>query len=123
MNVIPSDEVALLSRKALDRKVLFVPELDPSVAGRAAVDVELELAALEHLRVEGLMTMGPWTEDPEEVRPYLRRTRELFDHLSEKNIPNVTMRHLSMGMSDSYLVAIEEGASMVRIGTRLFGPR
>jgi pyridoxal phosphate enzyme (YggS family) len=82
-----------------------------------------ELAALEHLKVEGLMTMGPWTEDPEEVRPYLRRTKELFDQLSEKDIPNVTMRHLSMGMSDSYLVAIEEGASMVRIGTRLFGPR
>jgi uncharacterized pyridoxal phosphate-containing UPF0001 family protein len=67
--------------------------------------------------------MGPWTEDPEEVRPYLRRTKELFDQLSGNNIPNVRMRHLSMGMSDSYLVAIEEGASMVRIGTRLFGPR
>jgi pyridoxal phosphate enzyme (YggS family) len=82
-----------------------------------------DLSSLDHLKVEGLMTMGPWTEDPEEVRPYLRRTKELFNQLSEKNIPNVTMRHLSMGMSDSYLVAIEEGASMVRIGTRLFGPR
>jgi pyridoxal phosphate enzyme (YggS family) len=82
-----------------------------------------DLSVLEHLKVEGLMTMGPWTEDPEEVRPYLRRTKELFDQLSEKSIPNVTMRHLSMGMSDSYLVAIEEGASMVRIGTRLFGSR
>jgi pyridoxal phosphate enzyme (YggS family) len=82
-----------------------------------------DLSALEHLKVEGLMTMGPWTEDPEEVRPYLRRTKELFDQLSVKNIPSVNMRHLSMGMSDSYLVAIEEGATMVRIGTRLFGPR
>ena len=82
-----------------------------------------ELAALDHLRVEGLMTMGPWTEDPEEVRPYLRRTKELFDQLSAGNIPNVEMRYLSMGMSDSYLVAIEEGANLVRIGTRLFGPR
>jgi pyridoxal phosphate enzyme (YggS family) len=82
-----------------------------------------DLSALEHLKLEGLMTMGPWTEDPEEVRPYLRRTKELFDQLSSKDIPNVTMRHLSMGMSDSYLVAIAEGASMVRIGTRLFGPR
>jgi len=82
-----------------------------------------ELAALEHLKVEGLMTMGPWTEDPGEVRPYLRRTKELFDQLSKSNIPNVEMRYLSMGMSDSYLVAIEEGANLVRIGTRLFGPR
>lgn len=82
-----------------------------------------DLSALDHLRVEGLMTMGPWTEDPEAVRPYLRRTRELFDQLCAKNLPNVFMQHLSMGMSDSYLVAIEEGASMVRIGTRLFGPR
>jgi len=82
-----------------------------------------ELAALDHLKVEGLMTMGPWTEDPEEVRPYLRRTKELFDQMSEMRIPDVTMQHLSMGMSDSYLVAIEEGATMVRIGTRLFGPR
>jgi uncharacterized pyridoxal phosphate-containing UPF0001 family protein len=80
-------------------------------------------SAEEDNKLEGLMTMGPWTEDPEEVRPYLRRTKELFDQLSEKSIPNVTMRHLSMGMSDSYLVAIEEGASMVRIGTRLFGSR
>lgn len=81
------------------------------------------LSALDHVRVEGLMTMGPWTEDPEEVRPYLRRTKELFDELSETSIPDVVMRHLSMGMSDSYLVAIEEGATMVRIGTSLFGPR
>jgi len=82
-----------------------------------------DLSSLDHLKVEGLMTMGPWTEDPEEVRPYLRRTKELFYQLSEMRIPNVTMQHLSMGMSDSYLVAIEEGATMVRIGTRLFGPR
>ncbi len=95
-------------------------------AGALPADVAAlvkELAALEHIKVEGLMTMGPWTEDPEGVRPYLRRTKELFDRLSEMNISNVTMRHLSMGMSDSYLVAIEEGATMVRIGTRLFGPR
>jgi pyridoxal phosphate enzyme (YggS family) len=95
-------------------------------AGVLPADVETlvrDLSALGCLRVEGLMTMGPWTEDPEEVRPYLRRTKELFDQLSGNNIPNVRMRHLSMGMSDSYLVAIEEGASMVRIGTRLFGPR
>jgi pyridoxal phosphate enzyme (YggS family) len=82
-----------------------------------------ELSTLEHVKVEGLMTMGPWTDDPEDVRPYLRRTKELFDQLSQVEIPNVVMRLLSMGMSDSYLVAIEEGANMVRIGTKLFGPR
>jgi pyridoxal phosphate enzyme (YggS family) len=82
-----------------------------------------DLSALDHVRVEGLMTMGPWTEDPEKVRPYLRRTKELFDELAETRHPNAVMRHLSMGMSNSYLVAVEEGATMVRIGTRLFSPR
>jgi len=81
------------------------------------------LAALPHLRVEGLMTMGKWTDDPEDNRPAFRRTRALFEALSKLAIPGADLRHLSMGMSDSYRVAIEEGATRVRIGTRLFGPR
>lgn len=82
-----------------------------------------ELLDLKHIRVEGLMTMGPFSDDPEDSRPGFRRTKALFDHLAGLDLPGVSMRHLSMGMSDSYEVAIEEGASMVRIGTRLFGPR
>ncbi|MCF8083460.1 MAG: YggS family pyridoxal phosphate-dependent enzyme, partial [Deltaproteobacteria bacterium] len=82
-----------------------------------------EMAGLEHLEVKGLMTMGPLTGDPEAARPYFKTTRRLFDQLSRADIKGVEMRYLSMGMSNSYLVAIEEGASMVRIGTRLFGER
>ena len=78
---------------------------------------------LPHIRIQGLMTMGPWLDDPEELRPYFKLTREIFDHLAALNLPNVAMRYLSMGMSDSYRIAIEEGANIVRLGTILFGPR
>jgi pyridoxal phosphate enzyme (YggS family) len=130
VETVGSMKIAAALDKALDKVMPVLIEVNSAEennkSGALPTEVEAlvrDLSTLDHLKVEGLMTMGPWTEDPEEVRPYLRRTKELFDQLSEKNIPNVTMRHLSMGMSDSYLVAIEEGASMVRIGTRLFGPR
>ena len=99
---------------------------EESKDGVAPVQVEAlirELVDLEHIRVEGLMTMGPFSEDPEDSRPGFQRTKALFDHLAGLDLPGVGMRHLSMGMSDSYQVAIEEGATMIRIGTRLFGPR
>jgi pyridoxal phosphate enzyme (YggS family) len=82
-----------------------------------------KIAVLPNVRVEGLMTMGPFLDDPEGLRPYFRETRRLFDKLKGLDLPNVQMEHLSMGMSDSYLIAIEEGATMVRIGTKIFGPR
>ena len=82
-----------------------------------------EIAALRHVRVEGLMTMEPYFEDAERARPYLRRARELFEELAALDLPNVQMRTLSMGMTNSYRVAAEEGANMVRIGTAIFGPR
>lgn len=81
------------------------------------------LSELPHIRVQGLMTMGPRFGNPEDARPYFRITREAFERLAAANIPNVEMRYLSMGMSNSYLVALEEGANMVRIGTLLFGER
>ena len=80
-----------------------------------------QVSQLPHLRIQGLMTMGPRFGDPENARPYFRATREAFKRLAAVNIPNVEMRCLSMGMSNSYQVALEEGASMVRIGTLLFG--
>ncbi len=86
-------------------------------------DLVQALSRLKNLRVEGLMTMGPAGKTAEESRPYFRKTKELYDTLSQMKIPNVQMRCLSMGMSDSYQVAIEEGATIVRIGTALFGPR
>lgn len=81
------------------------------------------LALLPRLRVLGVMTMGPFAGDPEDSRPYFQETRRVFDHLRLLAIPGVDMRHLSMGMSHSWRVAIEEGANLVRIGTAIFGPR
>lgn len=83
----------------------------------------LAASGLPHVKLVGLMTMGPLTGDPELARPYFSKTRRLFEEIQRSNIPGVEMRVLSMGMSGSYRVAIEEGATMVRLGTALFGPR
>jgi len=82
-----------------------------------------ELAAFRNLRVEGLMTMGPFEGNPEDARPYFRETRAVFEALRALAIPGVSMSRLSMGMTNSYRVALEEGATMVRIGTKIFGAR
>jgi hypothetical protein len=82
-----------------------------------------DMASLSHLRVEGLMTMGPRFGNPEDARPYFLRTRRLYERLKALALPNVDMRYLSMGMTNSFRVAIEEGSNMVRIGTGVFGPR
>ena len=78
----------------------------------------LSLSRLEGLRVCGLMTMGPVVDDPEQMRPYFRQTKELYDVLNRKSLFEGGI--LSMGMSDSYVVAIEEGATLVRVGRKLF---
>ncbi len=99
---------------------------EPQKAGvlpEEAEDFIREIAKFPHLKVMGLMTMGPLVAEPEAIRPYFRATRELFERINELKIPNVEMRLLSMGMSDTYRVAIEEGANLVRIGTAIFGPR
>ncbi|MBN1450544.1 MAG: YggS family pyridoxal phosphate-dependent enzyme [Anaerolineales bacterium] len=82
-----------------------------------------QMSMLEHLSVAGLMTMGPRFGDPEESRHYFQATRAVFERLATQQLPNVNMRYLSMGMSNSYQVAIEEGANLIRIGTKLFGVR
>lgn len=79
-----------------------------------------EIAAYSHLRVKGLMTIAPFLSDPEELRPYFRTLYQMFKSI---NIPGVEMKYLSMGMTNDYEVAIEEGANMVRLGTALFGER
>jgi pyridoxal phosphate enzyme (YggS family) len=81
------------------------------------------LLLLPNLEVQGLMTMGPFLDDPAGLRPYFKETRIIFEKLANINNPQVQMRYLSMGMSDSYRIAIEEGANMIRLGTVLFGPR
>ncbi|HEX9934102.1 MAG TPA: YggS family pyridoxal phosphate-dependent enzyme [bacterium] len=82
-----------------------------------------EITEFGHVRVSGLMTMGPFLEDPEGLRPYFRETKACFDRLSSLSVPAAEFSILSMGMSDSYRIAIEEGANQVRIGTALFGER
>ena len=82
-----------------------------------------EIAALSNLELMGVMTMGPYAGDPEDARPYFVETRRIFEQIGGLGIPRVEMKHLSMGMTNSYRVAIQEGASMVRIGTKIFGPR
>jgi pyridoxal phosphate enzyme (YggS family) len=79
------------------------------------------LTGLEHIQVQGVMTMGPRFGDPELARPYFQATRHVFDTLSACKMPNFTVRYLSMGMSNTYQIAIEEGANIVRIGSAIFG--
>ena len=81
------------------------------------------IAALKNIKVTGLMTMGPQFGNPEDARVYFKKTREIFETIKNMNIPGVEMGHLSMGMSNSYQVAIEEGANIIRVGTKIFGPR
>ncbi|RJR21655.1 MAG: YggS family pyridoxal phosphate-dependent enzyme [Desulfobacteraceae bacterium] len=83
----------------------------------------MEIAELSNVRVMGLMTMGPVSQEPEEVRPFFRYTARLFDEIHKKGIPNIEMQCLSMGMSDTYKIAIEEGANLIRLGTCIFGER
>lgn len=82
-----------------------------------------EISAMEYLSVRGLMTMPAWYEDPEKARPSFIALRELRDRIAECDIPNVRMDELSMGMTDDFPVAVEEGATIVRIGRAIFGER
>ena len=82
-----------------------------------------ELSMLDYLSIQGLMTMAPWFDNPEDARPFFRMLRELRDEIVRANIQRVEMRELSMGMTADYEVAVEEGATIVRIGRKIFGER
>lgn len=82
-----------------------------------------QISKLPHIRVEGLMTIAPFVENPEENRGVFQKLRELSVDIAKKNIDNVSMSVLSMGMTNDYEVAIEEGATYVRVGTGIFGER
>jgi hypothetical protein len=82
-----------------------------------------EVSSLRNIRVIGLMTMGPRFGNPENSRPYFVETKRIFERIKKLNLPNVEMRYLSMGMTNSYKIAIDEGANVVRIGTKIFGGR
>lgn len=87
----------------------------------AAPELLKEVARLPHLRILGLMTMPPWFPDPEAARPYFRALRALRDHL--RGLTGLPLDELSMGMSGDFAVAVEEGATLVRVGTAIFGQR
>lgn len=88
-----------------------------------ALQLAEEIARLPHIHIKGLMSIAPFVEDPEENREYFRQIRELAVDIQEKKVNNIDMSVLSMGMTGDYMVAIEEGATMVRIGTGIFGKR
>jgi pyridoxal phosphate enzyme (YggS family) len=81
------------------------------------------ISKFSRLRVRGLMTMGPFSDDPNDSRPSFRQVAELKERISREGIENVAMQHLSMGMTHDFEVAVEEGATIVRIGTAIFGNR
>lgn len=87
------------------------------------IDLVRKVSALPHVRIKGLMALPPWGADPEEVRPYFRQLRELAEQIDTLELPDVTMQELSMGMSHDFEVALEEGSTMVRVGTAIFGAR
>jgi len=88
-----------------------------------AISLVRDMSELNNIKLMGLMTMGPFAGDPEDSRPYFQKTKKLFEAIKEMGLPGVEMKYLSMGMSNSYKVALEEGANVVRIGTKLFGER
>jgi hypothetical protein len=99
---------------------------ETSKAGVRATEVAAlaeQIAPLETLDLCGLMVIPPFLENPEGVRPYFRQLRALAGEIEKRNLPNVSIRELSMGMSNDFEVAIEEGATMVRVGTAIFGKR
>ena len=87
------------------------------------LDFLRELAKLSRLKTDGLMILPPFFDDPEETRPYFQQLRRLRDELTKENLSDIELKHLSMGMTNDYAVAIEEGATIVRVGTAIFGQR
>lgn len=106
--------------------------IEVSIAGEAAkagvaiqdvTTLVREAAKLKNISIKGLMTMPPYSENPEDSRPFFRKLRELAETIMKEDIPGVSMKELSMGMSGDFEVAVEEGATMVRVGTAIFGER
>ncbi len=93
------------------------------VLPKDAIDLVKRISIFKNIKVLGLMTMGPKFGNPEDARPYFVKARKIFDEIKELNLPGVEMKYLSMGMTNSYKIAIEEGANIVRLGSKIFGER
>lgn len=120
------DKQAAKSGKVQDILIevnIAAEEQKAGVGADEAVALVRKAATLGHISIQGLMTMPPYSEDPEHSRPYYRRLRQLALAVKQQNIAGVSMNVLSMGMSGDYEVAIEEGATLVRVGTAIFGAR
>jgi pyridoxal phosphate enzyme (YggS family) len=123
---------AEIDRRAREAGLVMKVLIEINVAGEEtksgvpimdAVKLVRAVAPLQNLSIRGLMTMPPWFDDPEEARPCFRALRELRDRIAAEGIPRVEMQELSMGMTGDYGVAVEEGATIVRIGRGIFGER
>lgn len=119
-------EQLIKANKSMDILVQVNTSYEPSKFGvppEEALTLIEQLAAFDTLRVKGLMTIGKFSADPAEVRKCFRLLREIRDEVAHKNLPHVDLQILSMGMSGDLEVAIEEGATLVRVGTAVFGAR
>lgn len=87
------------------------------------IDLARQVSQFDHISIQGLMCMPPFFEDPEDAREYFRRLKTIARQIEDIDLPNTTMTHLSMGMTNDFKVAIEEGSTMVRVGTAIFGSR
>lgn len=116
-------KAAGINMKVLIEVNISGEETKSGVPHERALSLIREVAPLENLSIQGLMTMPPWFDDPEDARPYFIALRDLKNRIIEENIPRVEMRELSMGMSGDYTVAVEEGATIVRVGRYIFGER
>lgn len=121
-----------ISDEAAKRGIVMPVLVEVNVAGEESKfglkpeeteDFIRTIHTLPNIRVEGLMTIAPYTDNPETNRVYFRNLKNLYVDIKEKNIDNVNMCNLSMGMTGDYEVAIEEGATMIRVGTGIFGER
>jgi pyridoxal phosphate enzyme (YggS family) len=133
IETVDSAAIATLIDKRCEQTGKVMPVLievnsgrEPQKSGVLPEDAEQlvrQIAEYNKIRVQGLMTLGPATGDPEDSRPYFVETRKVFEKIKSLDIPGVEMKYLSMGMTNSYRVAIEEGANIVRLGSIIFGDR
>jgi len=121
-----------ISKEAVKQNIVVDILMEVNVAGEEskfgvtaedAPELAEKMAQLKGISLKGLMTIAPYTEDPEENREFFCKLRQLAVDISEKNIDNISMNVLSMGMTGDYCVAVEEGATFVRVGTGIFGER
>ena len=133
IETVDSTEIAALIDRRCQQAGKVMPVLievnsgrEPQKSGVLPEDAEgliRQIAEFENIRIQGLMTMGPAAGNPEDSRSYFFETRKVFEKIKSLNIPGVEMNYLSMGMTNSYRIAIEEGANIVRLGSIIFGER